>query len=201
MTEEVSNSSKNTKLKAVFILYIVTVAIFLIMMHGSLGEASGAFGLDLGRADFFANCLRIVADVMILIGFWKERHIKLLMAGFLLNIIPQAFDLLVHYNGLKDNLIQGLAFVATVFLILFYFMMTSINISTTSKDDTYLFTKVCVLICVLFWLGSDIANLTMYGLSGAFTIAFLINDFLQMALLVLWGFMMTDYIKLEKSAA
>ena len=201
MEEDVRNSTKNTKLKAVFILYIVTVAIFLLMMHGSLSAESGPFGLDLGRADFFANCLRIAADVMILMGFWKERRIKLLMAGFLLNIIPQAFDLLVHYNGLKDNLIQGLAFVATVFLILFYFMMTSINVSTTSKDDTYLFTKVCVLICVLFWLGSDIVNLAVFGLSGAFTIAFLINDFLQMALLVLWGFLLTDYIRLEKSAA
>ena len=182
MTEEVSNSSKNTKLKAVFILYIVTVAIFLIMMHGSLGEASGAFGLDLGRADF-----------------WKGRHIKLLMAGFLLNIIPQAFDLIFHYNALKDNLFQGFAFVATVFLIVFYFMLTNINMSTTSRDDTYQFTKISVLASVFFWFISDVVNLTFYGLGGAFTVIFLINDLLQMAMLVMWGFLMTDYIRLDKS--
>ena len=199
MADEVRNSTENVRLKASFVLYFVTVVVFLFLSYDSLIVTAGPFGLDLGRADFFANCLRLVADAMILAGFWKGRHIKLLMAGFLLNIIPQAFDLLIHYNALKDNMIQGLAFVATVFLIVFYFMLTNINMSTTSRDDTYMFTKISVSACVFFWLVSDIVNLTVYGLSGAFTVIFLLNDLLQMAMLVMWGFLMTDYIRLDKS--
>ena len=199
MADEVRNRSENKRLKTSFVLYVVTVVVFLFLSYDSLIATAGPFGLDLGRADFFANCLRPVADAMILIGFWKERRIKLLMAGFLLNIIPQAFDLLFHYNALKDNLIQGLAFVATVFLIVFYFMLTNVNMSTTSRDDTYLFTKISVLICVFFWFVSDIVNLTAHGINGAFTVIFLLNDLLQMAMLVMWGFLMTDYIRLDKS--
>ena len=198
MADEVRNSSENVRLKASFVVYVVTVAVFLFLMYDSMVVASGPFGLDLGRADFCANCLRLVADALILIGFWKGRRIKILMAGFLLNIIPQAFDLLVHYNALKDNLIQGLAFVATVFLIVFYFMLTNINMSTTSRDDTYTFTKISVLICVFFWFVSDIVNLTGHGFEGAFTVIFLLNDLLQMAMLVTWGLLMTDYIKRDK---
>ena len=199
MADEVRNSTENVRLKASFVLYFVTVVVFLFLSYDSLIVTAGPFGLDLGRADFFANCLRLVADAMILAGFWKGRRIKLLMAGFLLNILPQAFDLLLHYNSLKDNLIQGLAFVATVFLIVFYFMLTNINMSTTSRDDTYMFTKISVSACVFFWFVSDIVNLTVYGLSGAFTVIFLLNDLLQMAMLVMWGFLMTDYIRLDKS--
>ena len=198
MADKVRNRTEIARLKASFVIYVVTVAIFLFLSYDSLIVTAGPFGLDLGRADFIANCLRIIADAMILAGFWKGRRIKLLMAGFLLNIIPQAFDLLVHYNALKDNLIQGLAFVATVFLIVFYFMLTNINMSTTSRDDTYMFTKISVLICVFFWFVSDIVNLTVHGLNGAFTVIFLLNDFLQMAMLAMWGFLMTDYIKLDK---
>ncbi|MBO4680860.1 MAG: hypothetical protein J5623_03065 [Clostridiales bacterium] len=198
MADEVRNRSENGRLKASFVIYVVTVVVFLFLMYDSLVATAGPFGLDLGRADFVANCLRLVADALILAGFWKGRRIKLLMAGFLLNIIPQAFDLLVHYNGLKDNLIQGLAFVATVFLIVFYFMLTNINMSITSRDDTYMFTKISVLICVFFWFVSDIVNLTGHGFEGAFTVIFLLNDLLQMAMLVMWGFLMTDYIKLDK---
>lgn len=199
MADEVRNISENVRLKASFVLYFVTVVVFLFLSYDSLTVTEGPFGLDLGRADFFANCLRLVADAMILAGFWKGRHLKLLMAGFLLNIIPQAFDLIFHYNALKDNLFQGFAFVATVFLIVFYFMLTNINMSTTSRDDTYQFTKISVLACVFFWFVSDIVNLTFYGLGGAFTVIFLINDLLQMAMLVIWGFLMTDYIRLDKS--
>ena len=198
MADEVRNSTENVRLKASFVLYFVTVVVFLFLSYDSLIVTAGPFGLDLGRADFFANCLRLVADAMILAGFWKGRHIKLLMAGFLLNILPQAFDLLLHYNSLKDNLIQGLAFVATVFLIVFYFMLTNINMSTTSRDDTYMFTKISVLICVFFGFVSDVVNLAGHGFEGAFTVLFLLNDLLQMAMLVMWGFLMTDYIKSDK---
>ncbi len=137
---------------------------------------------------------------MIIAGFWKKRYNGLLIGGFLLNLVPQAFDLLVQYNGLKESLIYGLAFVATIFLIVFYIMLTGVTVSGTSKNDAYMFTKISVLICVLFWLISDIVNLSVQGMEGIFTVIFLGVDFLQMATLAVWGVMFTNYLKPEASA-
>ena len=191
---------KNTLLKVVFIIYMVATAAFLVLLFGSVSETGGPFALDLRRADFFANCLRIIADLMIIAGFWKKRYNELLIGGFLLNLVPQAFDLLVQYNGLKESLIYGLAFVATIFLIVFYIMLTGVTVSGTSKNDAYMFTKISVLICVLFWLISDIVNLSVQGMEGIFTVIFLGVDFLQMATLAVWGVMFTNYLKPEASA-
>lgn len=191
---------KNTLLKVVFIIYMVATAAFLVLLFGSVSETGGPFALDLRRADFFANCLRIIADLMIIAGFWKKRYNGLLIGGFLLNLVPQAFDLLVQYNGLKESLIYGLAFVATIFLIVFYIMLTGVTVSGTSKNDAYMFTKISVLICVLFWLISDIVNLSVQGMEGIFTVIFLGVDFLQMATLAVWGVMFTNYLKPEASA-
>ena len=191
---------KNTLLKVVFIIYMVATAAFLVLLFGSVSETGGPFALDLRRADFFANCLRIIADLMIIAGFWKKRYNGLLIGGFLLNLVPQAFDLLVQYNGLKESLIYGLAFVATIFLIVFYIMLTGVTVSGTSKNDAYMFTKISVLICVLFWLISDIVNLSVQGMEGIFTVIFLGVDFLQMATLAVWGVMFTNYLKPEVSA-
>lgn len=191
---------KNTLLKVVFIIYMVATAAFLVLLFGSVSETGGPFALDLRRADFFANCLRIIADLMIIAGFWKKRYNGLLIGGFLLNLVPQAFDLLVQYNGLKESLIYGLAFVATIFLIVFYIMLTGVTVSGTSKNDAYMFSKISVLICVLFWLISDIVNLSVQGMEGIFTVIFLVVDFLQMATLAVWGVMFTNYLKPEASA-
>ena len=55
MADEVRNSSENVRLKASFVLYFVTVVVFLFLSYDSLTVTEGPFGLDLGRADFFAN--------------------------------------------------------------------------------------------------------------------------------------------------
>ena len=111
MADKVSSGSqKNTLLRVSFILYMIAVCAFLLLLFDTVSYSGGLAGFTLDGADFYANCLRIVADLLLLIGFWKTRRNGLLIAGFLLNIIPQAFDLLVHFNGMKETMINGLAF-------------------------------------------------------------------------------------------
>ena len=117
------------------------------------------------------------------------------MWGFLLNIIPQALDLLVHFRDMRDSIIPSLAFVATVFLIVFYTVLTGIVVTGARRDNAYLFAKIAVLTCLFFWLISDISNLVSHGMEGAYTVIFLLVDLTQMATLGIWGFLFTDWLK------
>ena len=190
-----SFAKKDLMLKVAFILYIISVAAFLVMLYDSISASGTIFRIGLRAADFWANTLRIVADIMILAGFWKKRHNSLMMWGFLLNIIPQALDLLIHFREMKDSVIPSLAFVATIFLIFFYTMLTAIVVSGSSRDNTYLLAKINVLVCVLFWMISDLSNLAFYGPEGAYTAVFLTVDFTQMITLGIWGVLFTDMLK------
>lgn len=189
------DAKKDKLLKVSFIVYIVSVAIFLVMLCESVIDAGGVFRISLKSADFMANCLRIVADILILAGFWKTCRTPLLMWGFLLNIVPQAFDLLIHFNAMKKSMIPALAFVATVFLIVFYTNLTRIVVTQTAKEDVFLITKVSVLVCIFFWVISDIANLEATGFEGAFTVFFLFIEVVQMVSLGIWSQLFTDKLK------
>ena len=186
---------KDKMLKVAFILYIVSVAAFILMLYESLSASGSIFRINVRNADLWANTLRIAADIMILTGFWKKRHNALLMWGFLLNIIPQALDLLVHFRDMRDSIIPSLAFVATVFLIVFYTVLTGIVVTGARRDNAYLFAKIAVLTCLFFWLISDISNLVSHGMEGAYTVIFLLVDLTQMATLGIWGFLFTDWLK------
>lgn len=200
MAEKVQGNTKNTLLKMMFIIHIVSVAVFLLMMLDTVSISGGPFVPSLDNFDFFANCLRIIADIMILTGFMRKRHNGPLMWGFLLNIISQTFDLIVHGNGMRTSMISALAFVATLFLIVFFTLLTMIVVTDTSRDETYMFTKVTIVGCVFFWLVSDIVNFTVVGMQGLFTVIFLIAEFIQMATLVVWGILFTDMLKPEKES-
>ena len=189
------NPKRDKLLKVSFILYIVTVAIFLFMLYESVSAAGGVFRISLKSADFMANCLRVPADLMILAGFWKTRRTPPLMWGFLLNIVPQAFDLLIHFNALKNSMIPALAFVATVFLIVFYTNLTRIVVTATTKEDVFVITKISALVCIFFWVISDIANLYATGFEGAFTVFFLFIELVQMVTLGIWSQLFTDLIR------
>ena len=189
------NPKRDKLLRVSFILYIVTVAVFLVMLCESVIDAGGVFRISLKSADFMANCLRVPADIMILAGFWKTRRTPLLMWGFLLNIVPQAFDLLIHFNAMKKSMIPALAFVATVFLIVFYTNLTRIVVTATTKEDVFLITKTSALVCIFFWVISDIANLAATGFEGAFTVFFLFIEIVQMVTLGIWSQLFTDLIR------
>ena len=189
---------KDKLLKGAFILYMVSVAAFIVMLYGSLNESGSVFRINVRNADLWANCFRIFADIMILAGFWKARRNALLMWGFLINIIPQALDLLVHFRDMKDSIIPSLAFVATVFLIFFYTVLTGIVVTDARRENVYLFAKITVLCCLFFWLISDISNLVTYGFEGAYTVIFLLVDLTQLITLGIWGFLFTDWLKEKK---
>ncbi len=196
MADKVSSGSKkNTLLRVSFILYIISVCAFLLLLFDTVSYSGGLAKFTLEGADFYANCLRFIADLLILIGFWKTRRNGLLTAGFLINVIPQAFDLLIHFNGMKETMINCLAFVATLFLIVFYFIMTGLTVAGKAKNEAYLFAKIAVLISVFFWVISDIANLAASGMQGIFTAVFLGIDFMQIVTLGLWGILLPNYLK------
>ncbi len=190
-----ADAKKDKILKVSFIIYIVSVAIFLVMLCESVIDAGGIFRISLRSADFMANCLRIVADIMILAGFWKTRRTPLLMWGFLLNIVPQAFDLLIHFNAMKKSMIPSIAFVATVFLIVFYTNLTRIVVTQTAKEDVFLLTKTSALVCIFFWVISDIVNLIDTGFEGAFTVFFLFIEIVQMTTLGIWSQLFTEKLR------
>ena len=182
-------------LKVAFIVYIVSVAAFLVMLFESLSADGSVFRINVRNADLWANCFRIIADIMILAGFWKTRRNPLLMWGFLLNIIPQGLDLLVHFRDMKNSMIPSLAFVATVFLIIFYTVLTGIVVTDARRENAYLFAKITVLCCLFFWLISDISNMVAFGFEGAYTLIFLLVDLTQLITLGIWGFLFTDWLK------
>ncbi|MBP5775884.1 MAG: hypothetical protein J6W36_09335 [Clostridiales bacterium] len=185
---------KDKMLKVAFILYMVSVAASIAMLYESLSVSGSVFRINVRNADLWANMLRIIADIMILAGFWKTRRNALLMWGFLINIIPQALDLLVHFRDMRDSIIPSLAFVATVFLIVFYTVLTGIVVTDARRESAYLFAKIAVLTCLFFWLISDISNLVSHGMEGVFTIIFLLVDLTQMITLGIWGFLFTDLL-------
>ena len=189
---------KDKLLKAAFILYMVSVAASIAMLYESLSASGNIFKINVRNADLWANTLRVIADAMILAGFWKTRRNGPLMWGFLINIIPQALDLLVHFRDMRDSIIPSLAFVATVFLIVFYTVLTGIVVTDARRESAYLFAKIAVLSCLVFWLISDISNLVSYGFEGVYTVIFLLVDLTQMVTLGIWGFLFTDLLNGNK---
>ena len=94
-----------------------------------------------------------------------------------------------------------LAFVATLFLIVFYFIMTGLTVAGKAKNEAYLFAKIAVLISVFFWVISDIANLAASGMQGIFTAVFLGIDFMQIVTLGLWGILLPNSLKRTSETA
>lgn len=196
MTEGITENTKKDKiLRVVFITYMVSVVMFLVLLYDTVRSRGGLSALNLDSTDFLANCLRIIADTMIIVGIWNQRKNALLIGGFLLNIVPQVFEVFLHFRRLSDSMLSGLPLVATVFLIFFYIMLIAIIIRGTLSNEAYIFTKIAVISCVFFWLVSDVLNLAAAGVEGPFTVIFLCADFLQMATLVTWGVMLTDKLK------
>jgi hypothetical protein len=195
-----SGTKKNTSLKVVFILYIISTAAFLVLLYESVSIPGAPLSFSLGKADFYANCLRIIADIMILAGFWKKRCKALLAAGFILNIIPQVFDILLQFSQLSENMTVLLSLAATVFLIIFYIVMTVITVSGTAIRSAGLFAKASVIICVVFWIVSDIMNVAAQGIESWYTVLFLSIDLIQIVTLALWGVSLAGLLRHKKTA-